>query len=429
MSAPHASGTYTAARVAAGAGPVLLLLGLLLWDVRSVLTPFVVLPLVVFVLWPMRDHPLGLRALVAAVAVTAVWFVAELSGVLTPFVIAFGIAYLLAPVVDWLVRRGVRRALAIAAVLVPFLLGLVLILLVLVPQLERQVLEFASRIPELAHRVFTWGLQLRGRFVAGGGAGLLTDEQLRRLESLQPADLVALVQGQWTAVGTYLWKGVLGIGRGIGSGLGLLLSVIGYVVVAPVVTFYLLKSWPDLLSELEALLPPAQRPGILGFLREYDGALGRFVRGQLTEAALVAMLTGGALSLLGFPGAVLVGVVAGVFNLIPVIGLPISVIPGVLFALVAPSVGTALLQLAAVFIAVQFIDGSVTGPRIVGGSVGLNPVWVMIAVLVFGNLMGFIGMLLAVPMAVLVKMLVVRGVARFQASPFYGPAAAPEEAT
>jgi predicted PurR-regulated permease PerM len=165
------------------------------------------------------------------------------------------------------------------------------------------------------------------------------------------------------------------------------------------------------------------------FLREYDQALGRFVRGQLTEAALVGVVTGGALALLDFPGAVLVGVVAGVFNLIPVIGLPISVIPGVLFALVAPEVGPALLKLGAVFAVVQFVDGSITGPRIVGGSVGLNPVWVMLAVLVFGSLMGFVGMLLAVPLAVLVKMLALRALGRAGTSPLTAaaaPAAAPE---
>lgn len=426
MDGPVAPPAPATTRLAVEAGPVLLLLGLLLWDVRTVLTPLVVFPLLCFVLWPHRAHPLGLRTLVAAMLVFAIWFVSALSSVLTPFVLALALAYLLAPAVDALVRRGAPRGLAIGAVLIPFLAGLALLLLVLIPQLERQILEFASRIPELAHRVFTWGLQLRERFVAGGGAGLMTDEQLQRLQSLQPADLVALFRGKWEAIGGYLWRGVLGIGRGIGSGLGLLLSVLGYLVVAPVVTFYLLKSWPRLVGEIEVLLPPARRAAVLGFLREYDRALGRFVRGQLTEAALVAVLTGGSLSLLGFPGAVLVGVVAGVFNLIPVIGLPISVIPGVLFALVAPEVGPALLKLGVVFAVVQFIDGSITGPRIVGGSVGLNPVWVMIAVLVFGSLMGFVGMLLAVPLAVLAKMFVVRAVDRYRGSTLYAPLPVPE---
>jgi predicted PurR-regulated permease PerM len=429
MTDPAPPATATATRLALEAGPILLFLGLLAWNVRAVLSPLVVLPLLVFVLWPLRGHPLGLRLITAAVLLFAIWFTATLSGVLTPFVIAFALAYLLAPAVDALVRRRVPRGLAIAAVLVPFLAGLVLLVLVLVPQLERQLLEFASRIPELARRVFTWGLQLRERFVAGGGGGLLTDEQLQRLQALQPADLVALFQGKWEAIGTTLWRGALGVGRGIGSGLELLLSVVGWVIVAPVVTFYLLRSWPELLAGLESLLPPAHRPGVIAFLREYDRALGRFVRGQLTEAALVGVLTGGALALLDFPGAVLVGVVAGTFNLIPVIGLPISIIPGVLFALVAPEVGPALLKLAAVFAVVQFIDGSITGPRIVGGSVGLNPVWVMLAVLVFGSLMGFVGMLLAVPLAVLVKMLALRALGRAGAAPITAAAptaAAPE---
>ena len=423
MTAPAAP-AMRQARPAIEAGLVLLLTGLLLWDVRAILTPLVVFPVLVFALWPVRTHPMGLRALIALSLVFTIWFLAEMASVLTPFALALAIAYLLAPAVAALERRRLPRALAIALVLVPFLGAIVLLLLLLVPALERQLLEFAARIPELARRLLDWGLQLRTRFLASGGAGLLTDEQLRHLQNLQPSDLVALVNDKWQAIGAQLWRALLGIGRGIGSGLGLLLTVVGYVIVAPIVTFYLLRSWPRLTAGLEDLVPPSRREAVFGFLREYDVALGRFVRGQLTEATLVAALTGAGLGLLGFPGAALVAVVAGVFNLIPIIGLPISALFGVLFALVAPDVGAALLKLGAVFAVVQLMDGQITGPRIVGGSVGLNPVWVMIAVLGFGGLMGFIGMLLAVPLAVLVKMLAVRALARYRRSPLYTVAAA-----
>jgi predicted PurR-regulated permease PerM len=416
------------ARLAIEAGLVLLLLALLLWDVRDVLTPLVLFPVLVFALWPARTHPLGLRALLAVTFIFAIWFIAEMASVLTPFVLAFAIAYLLAPAVGALERRRVPRGLAIALVLVPFLGATLLLILLLVPALERQLLEFASRIPELARRLLGWGLQLRTRFLASGGGGLLTDEQLQRLQNLQPADLVALVNDKWQAIGAQLWRALLGIGRGIGSGLGLLLTIVGYLVVAPIVTFYLLRSWPQLTGQLAELVPPARREAVFGFLREYDVALGRFVRGQLTEATLVAVLTGAALAALGFPGAALVAVVAGIFNLIPIIGLPISALFGVVFALVAPDVGAALLKLGGVFVVVQLMDGQVTGPRIVGGSVGLNPVWVMIAVLGFGSLIGFVGMLLAVPLAVLVKMLVVRAYARYRSSSLYAPAPADAEA-
>jgi predicted PurR-regulated permease PerM len=159
-------------------------------------------------------------------------------------------------------------------------------------------------------------------------------------------------------------------------------------------------------------------------LREYDLALGRFVRGQLAEATLVAVLTATGLAVLGFPGAVLMGVIAGLGNLIPTIGLFLSVLPGILIALAAPAIAPALLKLIAVFAVVQFIDGSITGPRIVGGSVGLDPVWVMLAVLVFGNLLGIIGMFLAVPLAVLVKMAATRAYQRYRRSDLYQGAAA-----
>jgi predicted PurR-regulated permease PerM len=163
---------------------------------------------------------------------------------------------------------------------------------------------------------------------------------------------------------------------------------------------------------------------VIGFLKEYDHVLGRFVRGQLTEAALVAVLTGGGLALLGFPGALLMGVIAGLCNLIPTVGLFLGLIPGILIALTAPEIGVALLKLGGVYAVVQIMDGQVTGPRIVGGSIGLNPVWTMVAVLAFGSLLGVVGMFLAMPLAALVRLLVIRGIARYQASSVYTAAPA-----
>jgi predicted PurR-regulated permease PerM len=113
------------------------------------------------------------------------------------------------------------------------------------------------------------------------------------------------------------------------------------------------------------------------------------------------------------------GVIAGLCNLIPTVGLFLGLIPGILIALTAPEVGSALLKLGGVYAVVQIMDGQVTGPRIVGGSIGLNPVWTMVAVLAFGSLLGVVGMFLAMPLAALVRLLVIRGLARYQASPVY----------
>jgi predicted PurR-regulated permease PerM len=420
VSAPTAGAgpaTGTPARLAVEIAPVVLVLGLLLWEVRVVLSPLILFPLLCVVLWPQRRHPVVTRLLLTSGLLTAIWFLYTTGALLAPFLLALGIAYLLAPTVAALERRRLPRAPAIAAVLLPFLALLVLLVLLLVPALERQLVELAGRLPDLVRRVADWLLELRTRFLQSSG-GLLSPEQAERLRTLQPSDLVAMVDARWQDVARRVWSALLGIGKGF----SVALTVLGYLVVTPVVTYYLLRSWPRFTGRIEELIPPARRPDVLAFLAEYDRLLGRYVRGQLAEATLVAVLTGGALALLGFPGALLVGVIAGLGNLIPYVGLPLSIIPGVLFALVSGAMWTSLFKLGAVFFVVQFIDGSITGPRIVGESVGLNPVWVMIALALFGSLLGFVGLLVAVPLAVLVKLLAQRAVARYRASPLYAGA-------
>lgn len=396
--------------------PAMVLLGGLLWQLRAVLSPLVLYPLLCVVLWPHRWNGAVTRLLVVTGALTMLWFLWTHGAVLAPFLLALAIAYFLAPAVSELENRRIPRGLAIIMLLLPFLTILVLGLVLLVPAVERQLTGLVEKLPELARRFADWLLELRTRFLASSG-GLLTDEQADRLRNLQASDLVQVFEAQWEELAGRLWSTAIGVAKGV----GVVLGVLGYLVVTPVVTFYLLKAWPRLTHRVEDLVPPARRPAVFGFLAEYDEQLGRYVRGQLTEAVLVGVLTGGALWLLGFPGALLVGVIAGLGNLVPYIGLPLSLIPGLILALVSGEVWTNLFKLAIVFFVVQFIDGSITGPRIVGKSVGLNPVWVMIALVLFGSLLGFVGLLVAVPLAVLVKMFVTRGIAHYKASALYRP--------
>jgi predicted PurR-regulated permease PerM len=400
--------------------PLVLLTALLLWDVHTLLEPLIVFPLLFFLLWPTRVSTFGRHTILVVTAVFLVWFVATVGSVLVPFALALAIAYLLAPAVEWLVQRKVPRGLAVPLVLLPFLGIVVGLILLVVPALERQVLDLASRLPELGKRLADWLLKLRQQMVSRGGGGIVTDEQVAKLQNLQASDLMGIVSSRWSEVSTHLWVLMLGIGRGFGVGLGLVITLLGYFIVAPIVTAYLLAAWPSFTTHVGDLIPRPSRPALLEFWREYDVMLGRFVRGQLTEATLVAVLTTIGLAVTGFPGAVLIGVIAGLGNLIPTIGLFLSLIPGLLLALAQPEIGTSLIKLIAVFAVVQILDGQVTGPRIVGGAVGLSPVWMMIAVLVFGSLFGLPGMFLAVPMAALVRLLVLRALKRWRASPVYG---------
>jgi predicted PurR-regulated permease PerM len=403
-----------ALRLAAEVAPAVLVLGALLYAVRDVLSPLVLLGLLLLVLWPERRQPFVWRLLIAAAAVTVLWILSATGALLAPFLLGLAFAYLLAPAVAWLVRHRVPRVLAIALTLLPFLGGLVLLVLLLVPALERQAVELASRLPALLQQLAQWILSLRTRFLASGPS-FLTEEQAAWLRNLQPGDLAAMVQQRFGSIGQGAWAAFIGMGRGLGTVVVLVL----YLVVTPTVTFYLLSSWERFTGSIAQLVPPARREDVFAFLREYDHLLGRYVRGALTEAALMAVFTGGTLALLGFPGALLVGVIVGVGNLVPYVGLYVSMVPGVLFALVSGAIVPNLLKLGVVFAGEQILDGSVLGPRIVGGAVGLNPVWIMISLAFFSVLLGFVGLLLAVPLAILVRLVVGRAIVRYRQSLYF----------
>jgi predicted PurR-regulated permease PerM len=402
--------------------PAVLLLAVLLYTVRELLSPLLVFALLWAALWPERRNRHVARLLAIATALVSLWLFWIAGSLVAPFVLGLAFAYLLSPVVAWLAARRVPRPLGSLLALIPFLALVILLMVLLVPAVGRQVVQLAQQLPVLFTRLADWLDRLRTSFLASN-QGLFTAAQAEKLRSLSTGDLVAVVQDRWQDIVRAAWGGVIGIGKGV----SLTLTILGYVVVTPVVTYHLLNTWQKIVGWVEGLVPPARRNEVFSFVNEYDRQLGRYVRGALTEATLVATLTGIGLSIVGFPGALLMAVSAGLGNLIPYIGLPLSLIPGLILALASGAIGTSLLQLIVVFGIVQLIDQVFTGPRIVGGAVGLNPVWVMIALALFGLLLGFVGLLVAIPLAVLVKMLAARALARYRASAYYGgarPAAA-----
>ena len=397
--------------------PAVLLVAVLLYTVREVLSPLLVFALLWAVLWPERRNRHVARLLAVATALVTIWLFWVAGSLVAPFVLGLAFAYLLSPGVAWLAARRVPRPLGSLLVLVPFLLLVVLLLALLIPAVGKQIVQLAQQLPVLFNRLADWLDRMRTSILASN-QGLLSEAQAAKLRSLSTSDLAAVVQDRWQDILRAAWGGVIGIGKGV----SLTLTILGYVVVTPVVTYHLLNSWGKIVSWVQGLVPPAERTAVFGFVDAYDGQLGRYVRGALTEATLVATLTGVGLGLVGFPGPLLMAVSAGIGNLIPYIGLPLSLIPGLVLALTSGAIGPSLLQLIVVYGIVTLLDQTITAPRIVGGAVGLNPVWVMIALALFGMLLGFVGLLVAIPLAVLVKMLAVRALERYRASAYYAAA-------
>jgi predicted PurR-regulated permease PerM len=166
-------------------------------------------------------------------------------------------------------------------------------------------------------------------------------------------------------------------------------------------------------------LPPGRRDGTLSFLHRYDVLLGEYLRGQLLVATFVGIATGVGFWIVGFPNAVLLGVIAGVFNIVPYLGLIVSLIPALLIALLTPPFWLSLLKVAGVFFVVQSLDSYFFSPKIVGDRVGLHPVWVMLAIIGFASVFGIVGLLLAIPIAVLIKLVIENMIARYKGSVYY----------
>jgi predicted PurR-regulated permease PerM len=212
-----------------------------------------------------------------------------------------------------------------------------------------------------------------------------------------------------------VWGGFLGIGRGLST----VLTIGSYVVLTPVLTFYLLRDWDVITEAMGDLLPKPGREGIVSFATDFDRLLSRYLRGQITVALAVGAITGLGLWIAQFPYAATLGLVVAVFSVVPYLGLLLSLAPALFIALVSGAVAVSLLKVLIVYGLAQALEGAVISPRIVGESVGLHPVWVVLALAMGGFFFGFVGLLIGVPAAVGVKLLIQRGLIRYRASDFF----------
>lgn len=318
----------------------------------------------------------------SAVFLLVLWLLGD---VLLPFVIGAAIAYFLDPVADRLEALGLSRVLATVLITVAALLTFVVAALLVVPMLIEQTISLFNMAPTLAHNLQTF---LTERFPD------LVDAESTLRKSL--ASLGETVQDK----GGALLNSVLSSAAG-------LVNVALLFVIVPVVAFYMLLDWDRLVATLDGLLPRDHAPVIRRLAGEIDETLAGFVRGMGTVCLILGTYYAVALMLVGLQFGLVVGFVAGLITFIPYVG---ALIGGAL------AIGLGLFQfwgdwvslglVAGIFALGQMIEGNVLTPKLVGSSVGLHPVWLMLALTVFGTLFGFVGMLVAVPVAAAIGVLI-----------------------
>ena len=307
-----------------------------------------------------------------------------LRDMLLPFVAGLALAYLLDPLADRFQRLGLGRLGATILILVLFILFFVLALVLIIPLIAHQLAAFVDKLPGYVGRL----------------QSLLAQQGAPLIERLGGPEVLADIE---KSLGNIVAQGAAWVGaflRSLWSGGQAILGIFSLLVITPVVAFYLLVDWDRMVRTVDGWLPPRHRHTIRRLAREIDAAMAGFVRGQSLVCLILGTFYALALMLIGLNFGALIGIISGFLTFIPYVG---SLTGFVL------SVGVALVQFwpdwtmiaatVAIFVFGQFVEGNFLSPKLVGASVGLHPVWLMFALLAFGSLFGFVGLLLAVPLA------------------------------
>ena len=326
----------------------------------------------------------------------------SLAPVLTPFVVATVLGYVLHPLVEQLARRRWPRIVAVLLVETLALLAALAALLLLVPVLIKEIPLLKAQLPPLLDRL---SLSLTPQLA-----------QLGFHVNLDVASLKAWLS-QLLDANTDQWlTAALSSARLGGS---VLLSVIGNAILVPVVLFYLLLDWPRMTQQVQQLVPARLRESAFGFLHECDTMLGQYLRGQLVVMLILAVYYAAGLGLAGFELALPVGVFTGLAVAIPYVGFGIGLGLALLAALLQFGTAAGVLTVVAIYAVGQVLEGFVLTPRLVGERIGLGPLAVIFALLAFGQLFGFVGVLIALPASAVAVVALRRARASYLSSQLY----------
>jgi predicted PurR-regulated permease PerM len=325
-----------------------------------------------------------------------------LKGILLPFVAGMAIAYLLDPVCDRLEAMGVSRTVATTIVTAVFAVVIILLLLLIVPFAIQQIIQFLGSLPDFIartqDRLLPFYLQLQQQFDLPAVAEL--GEIARNRIGTALSWLAGFLEGLIT------------------QGLAIF-NLLSLIFITPVVAFYLLRDWDRLVARIDGLLPRDHADVMRQLAKQANESLAGFARGQSMVCVLLGAFYAVALVLVGLPFGAIVGLVAGLLTFIPYVGCLTGFVVSMAIAVGQFDNWGSIALVAVIFVVGQVIEGNFLTPKLVGDRVGLHPVWIIFALLAGGALFGFLGLLLAVPVAALIGVLVRFSIAQYRASKLY----------
>lgn len=338
-----------------------------------------------------------------AALVVLVFAVGVLRSVLLPFVIGIVLAYFLNPIADWLEAKGVNRVAASAIVGVVLAAVAIAVLVFLVPRLVSQIQQLAVALPgeweRLRGVIEAWARERLGARFPEFEAGLAKASQSL---SNNWSELAG-----WAA--SAAWNNSLA-----------LFSLMSLLLVTPLVMFYVLVDWHRMLAKIDGWLPRDHVATVRRLADDVDGAVSAFIRGQGTVCLLLCVYYAVTLSAIGLNYGLLVGLATGLLSFIPFVGWALGLITACVLAILQFWPDTVpVMMVAGIFLLAQAMDAAVLSPKIVGSKIGLHPVWLIFALFVFSYLFGFLGMLVAVPVAAAIAVLVRHALSVYLESSLY----------
>ncbi len=332
------------------------------------------------------------------------WFLKLLAPVLTPFLVAAFLAYLGDPLADRLEAKKCSRTVSVIVVFFVLTIFIFVGIILVIPSIEGQVTSLAAKLPLYKSQMLNvWLPYITERI--GVDFNSIGAEQVKEMLGSESNSLQKMV----TKVASSIF----------GSGIAII-SVVGNLVLIPVVTFYLLRDWDEIVAKVHVLLPRNVETTTLKLVNESDSVLGAFIRGQIMVMLCLSVIYSVGLGIVGLDLALLIGVIAGLVSFVPYLGFIIGIVFAGIASLLQFGDVTHLVYIFIVFGIGQAAEGMFLTPNLVGDKIGLHPVAVIFAVLVGGQLFGFVGVLIALPVAAVIMVLLRYGYEQYLESGLYG---------
>ena len=348
--------------------------------------PIWLLLLILAMLWPYRRSKNVRPVFLISILLFILYFILHYFSILIPFIVGLGIAYILAPLVNFLEKRKIPRVIAILIFLLPVIAVFPLIFILIISGLIEELQGLIEKIPYAVQQIQAYSGVIINKLIE---LGIDIDPNI--IASTVTSHLTNIISGIFTTIGQ------------IGKGIGGIVIVIYNLVFVPLSAFLFLSDREEINDWFRNLFIAKDRKRIDEFIDKLNISLARFFRGSLLLMLIVGFIIGFTLWILGIKYYLLLGVIAGVCNIIPNIGYILSFVPAILIGLLSPSPLVNLIKIAGVYVGEQLLENFFLGPVIIGRSSKLHPVVVMIVLILGGTMFGFWGVLLAVPATIFIR--------------------------